>query len=212
MPQRFHTIRFSHIRFAGLLQSDSFRRRDQGAGSISANAVSPWDHSAWKHRGSRRPLCSRRRADAPDRRRQPVQNIPPAPARPSFRAGRPQRPIQERMRRRTQPSARCGSQALMALTRFARFETLRLAVFRCRTPLVTPRMISGCALRSASDAAWPSPDSIALSTRRINVLIRELRDRLIWVRRNACFARLRACLEFAISASDFRYVLSEAGL
>ena len=44
-------------------------------------------------------------------------------------------------------------QAVIALMRWCRRETLRLAVLRCSTPLLAPRTISGWATRSASSAA-----------------------------------------------------------
>ena len=53
------------------------------------------------------------------------------------------------------------------------------AVFLCRTPLLTPRIISGCASFSASLAAGASPVPIADSTFLINVRIRLIRDLFI---------------------------------
>ena len=53
------------------------------------------------------------------------------------------------------------------------------AVFLCRTPLLTPRIISGCASFSANLAAGASPVPIADSTFLINVRIRLIRDLFI---------------------------------
>ena len=54
-----------------------------------------------------------------------------------------------------------------AFTRAARREILRDAVFLCTTPLVTPRISSGCAVFSASAAASALPEAMASSTLRI---------------------------------------------
>src|SRR6056297_2008509 len=61
-------------------------------------------------------------------------------------------------RRAAQPSA---------LTREARRDILRAAVFLWKTPLLTPRISSGCATRNALAAASLSPEAIASSTLRI---------------------------------------------
>ena len=53
------------------------------------------------------------------------------------------------------------------------------AVFLCKTPLLTPRMISGCASLRACLAAIASPVKIADSTFLINVRIRVIRDLFI---------------------------------
>jgi len=70
-----------------------------------------------------------------------------------------------------------------------RRDIFRDAVFLCRTPLVTPRMTSGCADRNASAAADWSPEAIASSTLRKNVRMRERRAVLIVFRRAFCLAR-----------------------
>lgn len=88
----------------------------------------------------------------------------------------------------------------MDLIRADRREIFRLAVFLCNTPLVTPRMISGCAAVSAEAAACLSPEEIASSTDLRKVRIRDLRARLTSVRRRVCLTRLIACCEFAIAS------------
>ena len=71
------------------------------------------------------------------------------------------RNIRESIRKKTRPEGRalCARrlaaclQAPRAFTRPASLETFRLAVRLCRMPLLTERMISGWARRSASAAA-----------------------------------------------------------
>src|SRR5262249_34055219 len=83
-----------------------------------------------------------------------------------------------RQRDRTMASGPCGHverglrrrrQAPRAFTRPASLEIFRLAVFLCSTPLLTLRMISGCASRSAAWAAVASPEVSASSTFRMKV-------------------------------------------
>ena len=69
-----------------------------------------------------------------------------------------------------------------AFTRDARRDIFREAVFLWNTPFVTPRISSGCAARSAATEASLSPDSMASSTLRRNVRMRERRALLIWKR------------------------------
>ena len=68
------------------------------------------------------------------------------------------------------------------------------AVFLCKTPLLTPRIISGCASFSASLAVGASPVRIANSTFLMNVRIRLIRDlfisALVWFLRILFFADL----------------------
>ena len=70
-----------------------------------------------------------------------------------------------------------------AFTRVARRDTFRDPVFLWITPAPTARMISGSAACSACSAAFRSPPSMASSTLRINVLIRDRRAVLTAVRR-----------------------------
>src|SRR3546814_651544 len=61
----------------------------------------------------------------------------------------------------------CGRQKpdqAIPLTRLTRRDILRAIVFRCSTPLRTPRAISGWAARRAASAAVLSPLAIASST------------------------------------------------
>src|SRR6056297_38574 len=60
-------------------------------------------------------------------------------------------------------------------TREASRDILRAAVFLWNTPLVTPRISSGWAARSAVEAASLSPEAIASSTLRRQVRMRERR-------------------------------------
>lgn len=84
--------------------------------------------------------------------------------------------------RKTQPDCRIPDQADMALTRFARRETLRLAVFLCIMPFWAVRTRSGCAAFNAASALARSPEAIASSTERTSVLTRERRALLTSVR------------------------------
>src|SRR4051812_20361683 len=67
-------------------------------------------------------------------------------------------------------------------TRLVRRETLREPVFLWRTPLDTPRMISGSAAFRAARAALLSPEAMASSTLRIKPRTRVLRAVLMAVR------------------------------
>src|SRR3546814_19129108 len=61
----------------------------------------------------------------------------------------------------------CGRQKpdqAIPLTRLTRRDILRAIVFRCSTPLRTPRAISGWAARRPASAAVLSPLAIATST------------------------------------------------
>ena len=89
-------------------------------------------------------------------------------------------------------------QALSALTRDARRDTLRLAVLRWVTPFVAPRMISGWAAFSAAFAASASPDAMASSTLRMKVLMRLRRAVLTAVRRSIWRTRFFADGELAM--------------
>src|SRR3954467_6380295 len=85
--------------------------------------------------------------------------------------------ISTSLSRRAQAAA-----ALSSLTRAARRETFRDALFLCTMPCWAARMISGSAARSAVRALAWSPVAIASSTLRTKVRIRERRERLIAVR------------------------------
>ena len=89
-------------------------------------------------------------------------------------------------------------QALTALTRAARRETLRDAVLRFIAPLLAARINSGCAALSASFACAPSPASRASSTLRTNVRTRLTRLRLTSVRRAILRVAFLADLVLAI--------------
>jgi hypothetical protein len=80
-------------------------------------------------------------------------------------------------------NARHEIQALKAFTRADRREILRAIVFLWNTPFETARCISGCASLRAADAACLSPEAIASSTLRRNVLTRERRALFTAVRR-----------------------------
>src|SRR6056297_349640 len=71
----------------------------------------------------------------------------------------------------------------MAFTREARRDILRDAVFLWRTPLLTPRISSGWAARSAVCAAVVSPEAMASLTFRRKVRMRERRALLTSWRR-----------------------------
>jgi len=75
------------------------------------------------------------------------------------------------------------------LTRAARRDTLREAVFLWKTPLVTPRISSGWAARRAAAAASLSPEAMASSTLRRKVRIRE--RRVLFTVARASFWRAR---------------------
>jgi hypothetical protein len=71
-------------------------------------------------------------------------------------------------------------------------EIFREAVFFGSTPFVTPRMISGCAVRSAALAAARSPLAIASSTFLSCLRMRLTRARFRAVRRSVCLIRFFA--------------------
>ncbi len=80
-------------------------------------------------------------------------------------------------------------------------EILRADVFLWRTPFEAARMISGCASRRASDARALSPDVIASSTRRMNVLIRD---------RRAVFTAVRLAILRTIFLADFVFAIDNS--
>src|SRR3546814_17554696 len=70
----------------------------------------------------------------------------------------------------------CGRQKpdqAIPLTRLTRRDILRAIVFRCSTPLRTPRAISGWAARRAASAAVLSPLAVDRHTASQSVRIRE---------------------------------------
>ena len=92
------------------------------------------------------------------------------------------------------------SQALIDLILRLRRATFRLAAFACITPFEAPRMISGWASRRAAFAAAWSPLSIADSTFRKNVRMRDRRILLTAVLRAIFRTRFLAAGEFAMCA------------
>ena len=113
----------------------------------------------------------------------------------------------------TQPRLRQGrvNQEPAILTRFDNLEIFLLAVFLCSTPLVTPRMISGCARRSAAAAASPSPLATASSTFRMKVRIRDIRARFIMVRPILCRSRFFDWGVLAMCSPSNRAKIPEPG-
>ena len=79
-----------------------------------------------------------------------------------------------------------------------RRDTLRAAVFFLRTPLVTPRMISGCAACRAACAALLSPVAMVSSTFFTHVRMRLRRLRFTAVCRSVCRTRFFAEAIFAM--------------
>lgn len=71
-------------------------------------------------------------------------------------------------------------------------ESFLETVFRCITPLRTPRIICGSAARNAASAASLFPDAIASSTFLSDVRTRPIRPRLTSVRRLICRMRFFA--------------------
>lgn len=82
--------------------------------------------------------------------------------------------------------------------RAERRDNLRAAVFRCKTPLCTPRIISGSAARKAASACSLLPSAIASSTFLTNVRIRPTRARFTMVLFRVCRIRFLADALFAI--------------
>lgn len=98
---------------------------------------------------------------------------------------------------RTVTQTYCASFAIRCASR----ETLRLALFLCRTPRCAARMITGSASLSAVVAALRLPAEIASSTLRSELRMVERRALLIAVRFAIWRVALRADLVLAIVLS-----------
>src|ERR1700688_583462 len=85
--------------------------------------------------------------------------------------------------------------------RWARRETLRLALFLCTTPRCAARMMVGSASLNAANAAVRSPLAIASSILRTELRSSERRDLLTSVLRAILRVALRAELVLAMSLS-----------
>jgi len=95
------------------------------------------------------------------------------------------------------------------LIRAERRDNLRAAVFRCKTPLCTPRIISGCASRKAASAWSLFPSAMAVSTFLTNVRIRPTRVRFTMVLFRVCRIRFFADALFAI---DYPFLFFNGGI
>src|SRR5262249_45830601 len=91
-----------------------------------------------------------------------------------------------------------------ALTRCARRDVLREAVFQCSVPRPVPRASADSAARKAARAALASLEAIASSTAFVSAWMLERRARLMVLRRTDCRALFAADLCVAMRDACYR--------